>query len=76
MDISQFPEHHRAFVLSGIVRNNREGIAIRSGEFDGSVLKVTVQQAVGGPALPAAELEARARAAFAELPYDLFISTE
>lgn len=76
MDISQFPEHHRAFVLSGIVRNNRNGIAIRCGEFDGSVLKVTIQQTVGGPTLPASELEARARAAFRDLPYDLSIALE
>lgn len=76
MDISQFPEHHRAFVLSGIVRNNRDGIAICSGELDGSVLKVTIQQTVGRPSVSPAELEKRARAAFAELPYDLAISME
>ena len=76
MDISQFPEHHRAFILSGIVRNNRDGIAIRSGELEGSVLKVTIQQAAGSPSLPPAELEKRARAAFSELPYDLSISLE
>lgn len=76
MDISQFPEHHRAFVLSGIVRNNREGIAIRSGELEGAVLKVTIRRTAGSPSLPPGELEQRARAAFGDLPYDLAISME
>ncbi|MEM6771469.1 MAG: hypothetical protein AAF597_12880 [Bacteroidota bacterium] len=76
MDISQFPEHHRAFVLSGIVRNNRNGIAIRSGELEGSVLKVTIQRAEGRPSIPPAEMEEQARAAFGDLPYDLAIMLE
>jgi hypothetical protein len=76
MDISQFPEHHRAYVLSGIVRNNRNGIAIRSGELDGAVLKVTIQQAAGSPLVSPAELKERARVAFGDLPYDLSICLE
>jgi len=76
MDISQFPEHHRAYVLSGIVRNNRNGIAIRSGELDGAVLRVTIQQTTGGPLVSPAELKERARNAFRDLPYDLSIRME
>jgi hypothetical protein len=77
MDISQFPEHHRAFVLSGIVRNNRNGIAIRGGELENGVLKLTVQQAgLQSPLLAPSELEQRARAAFVDLPYDLRILTQ
>ncbi|MEO0733348.1 MAG: hypothetical protein AAFZ52_10975 [Bacteroidota bacterium] len=62
----------RARVLSSIVRHNREGIFIRFGKLEGGVLPLSVQQN-DETALPPAELEQRARAAFANLPYDLRI---
>ena len=76
MNLSQFPERLRARVLSSIVRHHREGIFIRFGELEGSVLPLSVQQKMTDTVLPPAELEQRARAAFANLPYDLRIVTE
>lgn len=76
MDISQFPEHHRAFVLSGIVRNNRNGIAVRFGSLKGKLLRLIVRPADPRQPLPPHELEARARAAFEDLPYELSIQAE
>lgn len=76
MNFSQFPEHHRAFVLSGVVRNNRNGIAISNGVLEGTVLNLTVRQVKGQTFLSETELKASARAAFGELPYELVIKTE
>lgn len=76
MDISKFPEHHRAFVLSGVVRNNRNGIAVKIGELKGKMLRLIVRQADKSIPLPAEELEQRARAAFEDLPYELSIQAE
>lgn len=76
MNLSQFPERFRASVLSSIVRNNRQGIFIRFGELEGSVLPLSVQQTASEGSLPPAELEQVARAAFSNLPYDLRIETE
>jgi len=76
MNISQFPERFRARVLSSIVRHNREGIFIRFGKLEGDTLPLSVQQQTSEQILPPAELEQRARAAFANLPYNLRIETE
>jgi len=76
MDISQFPEHHRAYILSGVVRNNRNGISVKFGELKGSILRLIVRQQDKRSPLPAAELAARARAAFADAPYDVMIDAE
>ncbi|MFK8163602.1 MAG: hypothetical protein AB8H12_14225 [Lewinella sp.] len=74
MDLSQFPEHFRAHVLSCIIRNNRKGIAIRFGKLEGQVLPLSVRQEPLQPeALPPHELENVARLAFSHLPYDLRI---
>lgn len=74
MDLSQFPEHFRALVLSGIVRNSRRGIAIRFGKLEGQVLPLLVRQEClkQGELLPH-ELEQVARTTFSNLPYDLQI---
>lgn len=74
MDLSQFPERFRAHVLSGIVRNSRQGIAIRFGKLEGEVLPLSVRQecVARGTLLPQ-ELEQLARKSFANLPYDLQI---
>lgn len=79
MDMSLFPEHHRAFVLSGVVRNIRQGIAIRFAGLEGRTLKLIVQQTKPCPSvspIPHPELKARARKAFVDLPYDLSLETE
>lgn len=76
MDMSQFPEHHRAYVLSGVVRNNRQGIAIRFNGLEGSTLKLIVQQTAGNTEIPHPELKARAREAFVDLPYELSLEAE
>lgn len=75
MDMNLFPEHHRAFVLSGVVRNIRQGIAIRFAGLQGNTLRLIVQRMETGPALPDSELKAKARAAFGELPYELMLET-
>lgn len=76
MDMSQFPEHHRAYVLSGVVRNNRQGIAVRFNGLEGKTLRLTVHCANGHSQLPHPELKAKARAAFSDLPYDLRLEAE
>ena len=76
MDISLFPEHHRAYILSGVVRNNRNGIAVRLGGLEGKMLRLFVRQSRPEPALPAEELVQRARSAFEDVPYELRIYAE
>ncbi|TXF91267.1 hypothetical protein FUA23_03320 [Neolewinella aurantiaca] len=76
MDLSQFPERFRAKVLSNIVRNSRLGIAIRFGKLKGQVLPLSIHQEVPSPnPLHPSQLEALARTAFHELPYELQIKT-
>jgi len=75
MDISQFPEHFRAHVLSGIVRSSRAGISIRFGKLEGKVLPVMIKQVLDGSQtqLLPEELEYRARTTFSKLPYEFRI---
>ncbi|OAV45034.1 hypothetical protein [Lewinella sp. 4G2] len=75
MDLNQFPERLRSRVLSSVVRNLRAGISVRLGKLEGETLPLTVQQVANNQVtiLQPAELEARARAEFSTLPYQLRI---
>ena len=78
MDLSQFPERLRSRVLSSVVRNMRAGIAVRLGRLEGETLPLTINQIASRstPSMLPAELEARARAEFASLPYQLHIRVD